>query len=147
MLFIICYAKTLFAIAAALFLTKCFKVHPRGFKHHHPHIGGCAGHRALDGGGIIGASSQVAPKGTCWMPKVHNCFCEGLSCSMAQHQTLREVVGMSPSLPGLGWPEQGNVREAILLLCATLVGPHLECCGQLCGHQHKEDMERVQSRP
>ena len=42
------------------------------------------------------------------------------------------------------WP-----REVTVLVCPTLVIPHLEPCFQLCGPQHKKDMdlfERVQKR-
>lgn len=39
----------------------------------------------------------------------------------------------------------GNrVREGILALFSTLVRPHLEPCIQLCGHEHKKDVNLLE---
>ncbi|TRZ22984.1 hypothetical protein HGM15179_004126 [Zosterops borbonicus] len=41
-------------------------------------------------------------------------------------------------------------RERILSLCSAVVRPHLQCCIQLWGSQHRKDMdllERVQRKP
>ncbi|TRZ26591.1 hypothetical protein HGM15179_000532 [Zosterops borbonicus] len=37
-----------------------------------------------------------------------------------------------------------RAREGILSLCSSLVRPHLQCCIQLWGHQHREDMDLLE---
>ncbi|KAK4829785.1 hypothetical protein QYF61_006584 [Mycteria americana] len=63
-------------------------------------------------------------------------------CVLAAQKANR-ILGCIKSSVASRW------REVILPLCSALLSPHLQCCVQLWGPQHREDMdllERVQRR-
>ncbi|KAK4829316.1 hypothetical protein QYF61_003192 [Mycteria americana] len=63
-------------------------------------------------------------------------------CALAAQKANR-TLGCIKSSVASRW------REVILPLCSALLRPHLQCCVQLWGPQHREDMElleRVQRR-
>ncbi|KAK4828314.1 hypothetical protein QYF61_025326 [Mycteria americana] len=63
-------------------------------------------------------------------------------CAFAAHKASRILGCIKRSVAG-------RLREVILPLYSTLVGPHLEYCVQLWGSQHKKNMdllERAQRR-
>ncbi|KAK4832006.1 hypothetical protein QYF61_020444 [Mycteria americana] len=63
-------------------------------------------------------------------------------CVLAAQKANR-ILGCIKSSVASRW------REVILPLCSALLRPHLQCCVQLWGPQHREDMdllERVQRR-
>jgi len=49
---------------------------------------------------------------------------------------------MCSGLHQIGVPSRG--REGFVPLCFALVTPQLEYCIQLCGHQHKKDVELLE---
>ncbi|KAK4830538.1 hypothetical protein QYF61_011676 [Mycteria americana] len=63
-------------------------------------------------------------------------------CALAAQKT-NHILGCIKSSVASRW------REVILPLCSALLRPHLQCCVQLWGPQHRKDMElleRVQRR-